>query len=86
VLADLRLATKSRTCASLLKRDPANTTPAEEAFLTAIAAAQQQRARSFELPATTSLARLWRDQGKREEARDLLRSTAGSPKDLTRAI
>jgi predicted ATPase len=56
----------------LLKRDPANTTPAEEAFLTAIAVAQQQRARSFELPATTSLSRLWRDQGKRHQARDLL--------------
>jgi predicted ATPase len=30
----------------LLKRDPANTVPAEEAFLTAIAVAQQQKARS----------------------------------------
>ena len=29
-------------------------------------------ARSFELRAATSLARLWRDQGKRAEARDLL--------------
>ena len=56
----------------LLKRDPANTTPAEEAFLTAIAIAQQQKARTFELRATMSLARLWRDQGKRNEAHDLL--------------
>ena len=31
----------------LLKRDPANTAPAEEAFLTAIAIAQQQKAREF---------------------------------------
>ena len=37
----------------LLKRDPANTAPAEEAFLTAIAIAQQQKARSFELRAAT---------------------------------
>jgi hypothetical protein len=31
----------------LLKRDPANTAPAEDAFLTAIAIAQQQKARSL---------------------------------------
>ena len=31
-----------------------------------------QEAKSFELRAATSLARLWRDQGKRAEARDLL--------------
>jgi predicted ATPase len=56
----------------LLKRDPANTAPAEEAFLNAIAIAQQQEARSFELRAATSLARLWRDQGKPRQARELL--------------
>jgi predicted ATPase len=54
----------------LLKRDPANT--AEEAFLTAIAIAQQQKARSFELRAAMSMARLWRDQSKRDAARELL--------------
>jgi predicted ATPase len=59
----------------LLKRDPANT--AEEAFLTAIAIAQQQKARSFELRAAMSMARLWRDQGKRKEARDLLAPVYG---------
>jgi len=42
----------------LLKRDPANTAPAEDAFLTAIAVAQQQRARSFDLGAALDLARL----------------------------
>src|SRR5262249_26645067 len=56
----------------LLKRDPANTAPAEEAFLTAIAIAQQQKSRSFELRAAMSMARLWRDQGKRQQAHDLL--------------
>jgi tetratricopeptide (TPR) repeat protein len=56
----------------LLKHVPANTAAAEEAFLSAIAIAKQQKARSFELRATMSMARLWRDQGKREEARDLL--------------
>jgi predicted ATPase len=56
----------------LLKRDAANTAPAEEAFLTAIAIAREQKARSFELRAATSLARLWRDRGKRQQAHDLL--------------
>jgi class 3 adenylate cyclase/predicted ATPase/tRNA A37 threonylcarbamoyladenosine biosynthesis protein TsaE len=44
-----------------------------EAYLEhAIAIAHEQQARSWELRASTSLARLWRDQGKRTEARDLL--------------
>ena len=43
----------------LLKRDPANTAPTEDAFLTAIAVAQQQKARSFELRAALSLANLY---------------------------
>jgi predicted ATPase len=38
----------------------------------AIEVARQQEAKSLELRAATSLARLWRDQGKRAEARDLL--------------
>ena len=41
-------------------------------FHKAIAIAQQQQAKSWELRATTSLARLWQEQGKREEARNLL--------------
>jgi hypothetical protein len=44
----------------------------EVAFERAIAVARQQHARSFELRAATSLARLWRDQGRRADARDLL--------------
>jgi predicted ATPase len=38
----------------------------------ALAIAREQGARSFELRAATSLARLWRDRGKRSEARELL--------------
>jgi class 3 adenylate cyclase/predicted ATPase len=38
----------------------------------AIEIARSQKARSWELRAATSLARLWRDQGKRAEAHDLL--------------
>jgi predicted ATPase len=61
----------------LLKRDPANTAAAEEAFHAAIAVAQQQKARIFELRAAMSMARLWRDQGKRDEARELIAPVYG---------
>ena len=56
----------------LLKRNLHDIAPTEEALLTAIAIAQQQKARSFELRAAMSMVRLWRDQGKREKARELL--------------
>jgi predicted ATPase len=56
----------------LLKRDPANTTPAEEAFLTAIAIAQQQKAKSFELRAALSLAQLYRSTGRAADAHAVL--------------
>jgi predicted ATPase len=39
--------------------------------------AQQQKARSFELRTAMSLARLWRDQGKRDEASKLLAPVYG---------
>jgi predicted ATPase len=61
----------------LLKCDSVNTAPAEEAFLTAIAIAQRQKARSFELRAAINLARLWRDQGKVQQARELLAPVYG---------
>ena len=38
----------------------------------ALAVARAQQAKSFELRAATSMARLWREQGKRDQARDLL--------------
>ena len=43
----------------LLKRNPANAAPAEEAFLTAIAIAKQQGTRSFELRAALARAKLY---------------------------
>jgi predicted ATPase len=57
---------------TLLKRDPANTAPAEDAFLTAIAVAQQQKARSFELRAALDLARLYNSTGRSADAHALL--------------
>ena len=43
----------------------------------ALAVAREQQAKSWELRAAMSLARLWRDQGKREEARNLLAPVYG---------
>jgi hypothetical protein len=45
---------------------------AEECFLRAIDIACTQQAKSLELRAATSLARLWQQQGKKAEARELL--------------
>ena len=47
-------------------------TEAERCFRTAIAVALEQRAKSLELRATTSLARLLRDTGRRDEAHTML--------------
>jgi predicted ATPase len=44
----------------------------ERCFGEALALARQRSARSLELHAATSLARLWLEQGRRAEARDLL--------------
>ena len=56
----------------LLKRDPANPAPAEEAFLTAIAVAKQQGTRSFELRAALSLAKLYQSTDRPAEAHAVL--------------
>jgi predicted ATPase len=50
---------------------------AEEYFERALTAARRQEEKSWELRAATSMARLWRDQGKRDEARDLLAPVYG---------
>lgn len=52
----------------LLMRDPANTAPAEEAFQAAVAVAQQQKARSFELQAALSLVKRYQSTGRVAEA------------------
>jgi predicted ATPase len=50
---------------------------ASEYFERALAVARQQQAKSWELRAAMSMARLWRDQQKREEARSLLAPVYG---------
>jgi adenylate cyclase len=50
---------------------------AEASFCQAIEVARRQQARSWELRAVTSLARLWQKQGKQEEARERLAEVYG---------
>jgi len=52
----------------LLKRDPADPAPAADAYRTAIAIAKQQGARSYELLASLSLAKLYQSTGRRNDA------------------
>jgi predicted ATPase len=56
----------------LLQQNSNNEAEAETCFQHAISIAQNQSAKSWELRATTSLARLWQQQGKRQDAHDLL--------------
>ncbi len=53
----------------LASADPA---AVESAFNKAVETARNQQSHSLELRAATGLARLWRDQGKHKEARELL--------------
>jgi len=50
---------------------------AEACFERALAVGRKQQAKSWELRAAMSMARLWRDQGKRDEARELLAPVYG---------
>ena len=50
---------------------------AETYFDRALTIARQQQAKSWELRAAMSLARLWRDQGKPQQARELLAPVYG---------
>jgi predicted ATPase len=59
---------------ALLSRDPE---AAKTYFERALVVARQQQAKSWELRAAMSLARLWRDQGKVQQARELLSPVYG---------
>lgn len=54
-----------------------NQTAVETCFHQSLDIARQQQAKSWELRAAISLARLWRQQGKRQEALDLLAPVYG---------
>jgi predicted ATPase len=56
----------------LLERAIPEAQQAEACFQQALALARRQDAKSLELRATMSLSRLWQQQGKRQEAHDLL--------------
>jgi predicted ATPase len=60
-----------------LKSPQPDAAKAEAYFDRALAVARQQQAKSWELRAAMSMARLWRDQGKRDEARELLAPVYG---------
>ena len=61
----------------LLVQNPSDIAEAEQCFRTAIEIARRQTARSPELGATTSLARLLAKQGRRDEARMMLAEIYG---------
>jgi predicted ATPase len=61
----------------LLQHAVAQPEEAEACFRQALAVARRQQARSLELRAAMSLARLWQQQGKRTEARALLAPICG---------
>jgi predicted ATPase/class 3 adenylate cyclase len=56
----------------LLRQGVANATQAEARFQQALALAHRQQAKSWELRAAVSLCRLWQQQGKWDQARELL--------------
>jgi class 3 adenylate cyclase/predicted ATPase len=60
-----------------LKSPEPDAAKAEAYFERALAVARQQQAKSWELRASMSLARLWRDQGKVQQARELLAPVYG---------
>ena len=60
-----------------LKSPQRDEAKAQAYFERSLTLARAQQAKSWELRAATSLARLWRDQGKRDEAHDLLAPVYG---------
>ena len=60
-----------------LRLDTPDEQRAETSFRRALEIARQQQAKSWELRAATSLARLWGHQGRREAARELLAPVYG---------
>ena len=67
-----------RTAGEIALMSPEPDAAKAEAYLKhALAIARQQQAKSWELRASMSIARLWRDQGKLQQARELLAPVYG---------
>jgi predicted ATPase len=67
-----------RVAGTIALRSPErNAAKVEAYFESALAIAREQQAKSWELRAAMSMARLWRDQGKRQQAHDLLAPVYG---------
>jgi predicted ATPase len=63
----------NRVAGEVVRRSPEwDAAEVEAYFNCALSIARQQQAKSWELRAAMSMARLWRDQGKRDEARELI--------------
>jgi predicted ATPase len=68
----------NRIVGEIARRSPGvDALDAEKQFERALNIARQQQAKSWELRAAMSLARLWRDQGKVQQARELLAPVYG---------
>jgi hypothetical protein len=68
----LRVRTQGIRGEILIKQNPAEPAAPEAAFLAAIAAAQQQKARSFELRAALSLAKFYQSTDRPTDAHNVL--------------
>jgi predicted ATPase len=67
-----------RTAGEIARKSPEpDTAKAEAYFHRALTIARQQQAKSLELRVAMSMARLWRDQGKRQQAGELLAPVYG---------
>jgi predicted ATPase len=67
----------NRIAGEIALRPAADLLKAQAYFERALAVSRQQQAKSWELRAAMSLARLWRDQGKVQQARELLAPVYG---------
>ena len=68
----------NRIAGEIALRSPEpNPTKAQDYLERALAVARQQQAKSWQLRASMSLARLWRDEGKSQQAREMLAPVYG---------
>ena len=66
-----------RIAGEIARKSEADALKCEEYFEHALSVARTQQAKSWELRAAMSLARLWRDQGKVQQAGELLAPVYG---------